>query len=148
MAKDLRLTRRKKTVLDLCVRIIHDNLEMIDVTEVVEPDGSKRPPQAGDMPSRQELAELLEDIEQAQTYLIIPIESDFSVQDLRDAVAGNQGADGMTAPRKCERCGEVYDEARGDGYNGMCPSCADETEPEDEDDEDEPDGQEIPASAP
>lgn len=29
----------------------------------------------------------------------------------------------------CERCGERYDEERGDGYCGLCPSCADATEP-------------------
>ena len=31
----------------------------------------------------------------------------------------------MTEPYPCERCGEVYDEAGGDGYCGLCPSCAD-----------------------
>lgn len=30
---------------------------------------------------------------------------------------------------KCDRCGLVYDEAKGDGYRGLCPKCADETEP-------------------
>lgn len=28
----------------------------------------------------------------------------------------------------CRTCGEVYD-LYGDGYDGMCPSCADKTEP-------------------
>jgi len=31
-------------------------------------------------------------------------------------------------PHPCDRCGDVYDEARGDGYCGLCPSCADATE--------------------
>lgn len=28
----------------------------------------------------------------------------------------------------CDRCGRVYDEARGDGYCGLCPECADATD--------------------
>ena len=28
----------------------------------------------------------------------------------------------------CEICGDRYDEERGDGYNGLCPSCADSTD--------------------
>ena len=31
--------------------------------------------------------------------------------------------------RQCSRCGNKYDEAKGDGYCGLCPKCADETEP-------------------
>lgn len=38
----------------------------------------------------------------------------------------------------CDRCEEWYEEAKGDGYCGLCPKCADETEPEDEDDEGAP----------
>jgi len=39
--------------------------------------------------------------------------------------------DAMTTPVLCERhgedpdCEQVYDEARGDGYMGLCPHCAD-----------------------
>lgn len=33
---------------------------------------------------------------------------------------------------RATRCGELYDEARGDGYAGLCPACADETEPDEE----------------
>jgi hypothetical protein len=29
----------------------------------------------------------------------------------------------------CSRCSETYDETRGDGYCGLCPACADATEP-------------------
>lgn len=36
---------------------------------------------------------------------------------------------GMEQPYACDRCGTVYDEASGDGYCGLCPSCADATEP-------------------
>ena len=32
-------------------------------------------------------------------------------------------------PVTCSRCGAVYDEATGDGYCGLCPECADATEP-------------------
>lgn len=28
----------------------------------------------------------------------------------------------------CERCGATYEEERGDGYCGFCPSCADATD--------------------
>ena len=35
----------------------------------------------------------------------------------------------MIGPHNCDRCGETYDEAKGDGYCGLCPSCADATEP-------------------
>lgn len=42
--------------------------------------------------------------------------------------------EGMATPVECRRCQEFYDEARGDGYNGLCPSCADATEPKDDDD--------------
>ena len=35
----------------------------------------------------------------------------------------------MTDPHACDQCGTVYDEAGGDGYQGLCPSCADATEP-------------------
>jgi rubredoxin len=35
-------------------------------------------------------------------------------------------ADALVEPYPCERCGEVYDEASGDGYCGLCPSCADD----------------------
>lgn len=28
-------------------------------------------------------------------------------------------------PHNCDECGELYDEASGDGYCGLCPSCAD-----------------------
>jgi hypothetical protein len=38
---------------------------------------------------------------------------------------------GMLEPHNCDRCRKVYDEASGDGYCGLCPSCADATEPED-----------------
>jgi hypothetical protein len=34
----------------------------------------------------------------------------------------------LVEPHDCECCGEVYDEAGGNGYCGYCPSCADETE--------------------
>ena len=40
-------------------------------------------------------------------------------------------AKGMDEPHACDECGAVYDEARGDGYNGRCPSCADASEPTD-----------------
>lgn len=30
----------------------------------------------------------------------------------------------------CSECGERYDEEKGDGYAGMCPECADASEPE------------------
>lgn len=39
----------------------------------------------------------------------------------------------MIEPYACERCGEVYDEAGGDGYMGLCPACADATEPPEDD---------------
>ena len=32
----------------------------------------------------------------------------------------------------CESCGDLYDETRGDGYCGLCPSCADATDPPEE----------------
>lgn len=32
----------------------------------------------------------------------------------------------MVEPRTCKACGDVYDEARGDGYCGLCPACADD----------------------
>lgn len=35
----------------------------------------------------------------------------------------------MIEPNACERCGQVYDEAKGDGYCGLCPPCADATDP-------------------
>ena len=38
----------------------------------------------------------------------------------------------MDEPHACDQCGTVYDEAGGDGYAGLCPSCADATEPGDE----------------
>lgn len=41
----------------------------------------------------------------------------------------------MTEPVKCSRCNTTYDEAKGDGFDGLCPECADETEPEDEDED-------------
>lgn len=31
-------------------------------------------------------------------------------------------------PHDCECCGETYDETSGEGYCGLCPSCADATE--------------------
>lgn len=31
----------------------------------------------------------------------------------------------MVEPHDCDECGETYDEASGDGYCGLCPSCAD-----------------------
>jgi hypothetical protein len=31
----------------------------------------------------------------------------------------------------CDHCGVRYDESKGDGYCGLCPSCADATENED-----------------
>lgn len=34
----------------------------------------------------------------------------------------------MTAPHRCDKCGTLYDEAKGDGYGGLCPSCADKGE--------------------
>jgi predicted Zn-ribbon and HTH transcriptional regulator len=34
----------------------------------------------------------------------------------------------LVEPVDCERCGLVYDEACGEGYCGLCPTCADETE--------------------
>lgn len=36
----------------------------------------------------------------------------------------------MVEPYDCERCGDAYDEANGDGYCGLCPACADATEEE------------------
>jgi hypothetical protein len=27
---------------------------------------------------------------------------------------------------ECDRCGDTYDEAKGDGWCGLCPSCADD----------------------
>lgn len=39
---------------------------------------------------------------------------------------------GFTMPVECSECGEIYDEARGDGYCGLCPSCADASEPDEE----------------
>lgn len=33
--------------------------------------------------------------------------------------------DDMSEPHACDDCGTVYDEARGDGYCGQCPACAD-----------------------
>lgn len=36
---------------------------------------------------------------------------------------------GMLEPHACDRCYAVYDEAGGDGYCGLCPTCADDTEP-------------------
>jgi hypothetical protein len=33
----------------------------------------------------------------------------------------------------CDDCGEVYDEACGDGYCGLCPACADASEPANDD---------------
>lgn len=36
----------------------------------------------------------------------------------------------MKEPQACDRCQDIYDEARGDGYCGLCPSCADEDEQE------------------
>lgn len=39
----------------------------------------------------------------------------------------------MVEPHRCDRCGTTYDEASGDGYCGLCPSCADQTEPEPDD---------------
>jgi hypothetical protein len=30
-----------------------------------------------------------------------------------------------TADAKCDECGEVYNEAKGDGWCGLCVSCAD-----------------------
>jgi rubredoxin len=41
-----------------------------------------------------------------------------------DADVGNA----LAEPYDCERCGNVYDEASGDGFCGLCPTCADETE--------------------
>jgi rubredoxin len=32
----------------------------------------------------------------------------------------------MIEPHACDRCSVIYDEARGDGYCGLCPSCADD----------------------
>ena len=32
---------------------------------------------------------------------------------------------------RCTRCRRRYDEARGDGYCGLCPGCTDATEPHD-----------------
>lgn len=29
---------------------------------------------------------------------------------------------------RCDRCGQPYDEAAGDGWCGLCPECADRTE--------------------
>lgn len=39
----------------------------------------------------------------------------------------------MIEPYTCEECGEEYAEASGEGYAGMCPRCADESEPEGDD---------------
>jgi hypothetical protein len=43
----------------------------------------------------------------------------------------------MDEPYKCENadgdnedCETYYDEAKGDGYNGLCPSCSDASEPD------------------
>lgn len=35
----------------------------------------------------------------------------------------------MAEPYACDQCGTVYDEVGGKGYCGLCPSCADNTEP-------------------
>lgn len=43
--------------------------------------------------------------------------------------------DHFEEPHACDRCGTTYDEAQGDGYCGLCPSCADATEPKGDDDE-------------
>lgn len=43
---------------------------------------------------------------------------------------------GMAEPYKCEECGTWYDEASGDGYCGLCPSCADKEHDEDEEEYD------------
>lgn len=37
-------------------------------------------------------------------------------------------ADAYVEPHDCDRCGETYDEAKGDGYCGLCPECADADE--------------------
>lgn len=44
-------------------------------------------------------------------------------------------AAGMLEPHLCDECGELYDEAGGDGYNGRCPSCADASEPDDDEED-------------
>lgn len=31
----------------------------------------------------------------------------------------------MEEPHACDNCGTIYDEATGDGWAGLCPSCAD-----------------------
>lgn len=31
----------------------------------------------------------------------------------------------MEEPHACDNCGTVYDEASGEGYAGLCPTCAD-----------------------
>jgi rubredoxin len=36
----------------------------------------------------------------------------------------------MIEPHACHDCGEIYDEANGDGYCGLCPRCADDTDDE------------------
>lgn len=39
----------------------------------------------------------------------------------------------------CRECGEVFSDEGGDGYDGLCPGCADAIHDEDEDAEDEAD---------
>lgn len=43
------------------------------------------------------------------------------------------GAEGMAEPHSCDLCGAIYDEAKGDGWCGKCPSCADAYELRDDD---------------
>lgn len=44
--------------------------------------------------------------------------------------------EGMEEPHACDSCSEIYDEAGGDGYFGLCPSCADKSEPEEDSNDD------------
>lgn len=42
---------------------------------------------------------------------------------------GDHVQEDMQEPHACDECGEIYDETCGDGYMGLCPSCADKSEP-------------------
>lgn len=46
--------------------------------------------------------------------------------DLRHQDDDGAHPDDMVEPHDCDRCGTTYDEANGDGYCGLCPSCADQ----------------------
>lgn len=58
-----------------------------------------------------------------------PSASDLGHEDFLDeqdrVIRESPEAEGMMTPVACDECGTIYDEARGDGYCGLCPSCAD-----------------------